>query len=131
MKQVIIDTNIFLRYLLRDVEAQYQEANQLFTKISKEEVVGVVSVLVINEIIWGLGTRYKISRNDYLPKLKSIIALKNIRIVEMPKDVVQEIFNLMLGNKIDFTDYYMSKIAKGRDIFSFDKDFQKLHSNEK
>jgi predicted nucleic-acid-binding protein len=126
MKQVIIDTNIFLRYFLRDMETQYQESSLLFTKISKEEVVGVVSVLVINEVIWGLGTRYKINRNDYLPKLKSIIALKNIRIAEVSKDVVQEIFNLMIGNKIDFTDYYLSKIAGDRDIFSFDKDFQKL-----
>ena len=126
MKFLILDTNVLLRYMLRDVESQYKEAKKVFDKIASEKIVGKISILVLDELVWAFGKHYEIKVSDFVPKIMEILALKNIKIIEINKSIVMKIFTKMLETGIDFTDIYLSEIATQKTLFSFDKDFKKL-----
>jgi len=122
MKQLILDTNVFVRFFIKDVESQYKQARLIFEKIEKEEIKGLISILVINEIVWILENYYELKREVYIPKLLNLLALKNIKIIEIDKDLLVKILEGTLTKKIDFTDLYLLQIKDTGKIFSFDKD---------
>lgn len=126
MKQVVIDTNIFIRLLTKDIKTQFEKAQALFTRIEKQEIQGLVSILVLNEIIWIAENFYNLKRSDYLPQLFKLLALKNLKITEVKKAKIIAILELMRTNKLDFTDVYLSQTAGTNEIFSFDRDIAKL-----
>lgn len=126
MKEIVIDSNIFIRFLVKDIKPQFERARELFDKIEKEENKGLVSILVLNEIVWILENFYELKREIYLPKLLNLLALKQIKVIEIKKDLIIKIFQEMQSQKFDFTDIYLVTIAESKKILSFDKDFKKL-----
>lgn len=125
MKKFSIDTNIIIRFLIKDVVTQFEEAKSFFEKIEKEKIKGVISVLVINETIWVLENYYELKRTIYIPQLLQLLALKNIGIKEIKKKVVIEVLEEMMKLSIDFTDLYLVKTKGEGEIMSFDKDLKK------
>src|SRR3989344_6972306 len=119
MRDVILDRNIIVRFFVQDIEDQFQTARNIFTRIEKGELLGFVSVLVINEIIWILDSYYEIERKVYIPLLLNILALKNIKILEIGKEVIMKVLERMEKQKVDFTDIYLFQVAGSREIFSF------------
>ena len=126
MGEVLIDTNVIVRFFAKDVPEQFAKSQEFIEQIDKGNAVGLVSILVIDEIIWVLENYYGIKRNEFLPRLAELLALRNIRIIEAKKDLVIKVLEQIQKLNIDFTDVYLANIAEGRDIFSFDKDFGKL-----
>lgn len=124
--ELLLDSNVFIRLLVRDIESQLKEAKKVFEGIEQGKNNGYVSLLVLNEVIWILDNYYNLPRSMYIPELLKIIALKCIKMLEVDKNVVIEVFDRMQSSKIDFTDIYLFKVAAGRKIVSFDRDFEKL-----
>lgn len=123
-KNIVIDTNVFIRYLVKDNEEQFQFAKKIFKEIESKKTKAFVSILVINEIIWVLENYYEIKREDYLPKLITLFSLKNFQIIEIAKKKLIEIFEMMLKKNIDFTDIYLLNSFSKEKIVSFDKDLR-------
>lgn len=126
MSEVLLDTNIFIRFFIKDIEDQFLKSFKIFEKIEKGELEGLVSILVINEIIWIMENYYELKREVYIPELLKLLALKKMKIVEVSKNLVIKILQLMQDRKIDFTDFYLSEISDTKQVLSFDKDFEKL-----
>ena len=55
---IFVDTNVFLRFFVRDVESFYQKAKELFEKAENGEEKLETSDLVIAEIVWVLESYY-------------------------------------------------------------------------
>jgi len=127
MKEFLIDTNIFVRLLTKEPLSHYEEARKIFKQIEEEKHYGLVSILVINEILWVLERFYKMKRSIFIPKIIHLLLLDNVRIVEVSKDMLIEILQKMQKKKIDFTDVYLAEIAQSRKVLSFDKDLEKLN----
>jgi predicted nucleic acid-binding protein len=128
MKSVFIDSNIIIRLVVKDLEPQFLKAKKLMREVEQEKKQGVVSILVINEIIWILEHYYLLKRSDYIPILQALLSLKNLKIYETKKDDIFEILTKMERKNIDFTDFYLILIAKGYEIASFDKDISRLRN---
>lgn len=126
MKEIIIDTNVFVRFLIKDVLSQFEKAQKVFEKIEKGEIKGLVSILVINEMVWVLENFYELKRENYIPQLLKLLLLKHLKIIETKKSLIIRTLQRMEKQKFDFTDLYLSQIADARKVFSFDKDFQKI-----
>lgn len=126
MKEYILDTNVFVRYFIRDVSSQVEKAKELFRAIEEQKTKGYVSILVIDELIWTLENFYKLKRSIYLPQLLKILAFANIKIIEIDKGQLMKIFGLMEKSRFDFTDLYLFFISENNNVFSFDKDFKKI-----
>lgn len=123
---VHIDTNVFVRFFIHDIELQFQEARKLFEQIEQNKNVGMVSLLVVNEFIWIMENYYEIPRNTFLPEFIKLLSQKGIRIIEVKKKELFSVFDIMVTEKIDFTDAYLYTMSKGETIVTFDKKLQKL-----
>lgn len=127
MTKYFLDTNIFIRFLVKDVKPQFEKSKAIFKAIEEEKFTASVSVLVINETVWILENFYEIPRRKYIPELTKILTLKNLKSVEMNKSDLFGILSGMVQEKLDFTDLYLISLAKKNDrIVSFDKDFDRL-----
>ena len=126
MKKVFIDSNIIIRLIVKDELNQLRKAQQLIKQIEDDKLQGVLSILVVNEIIWILEHYYDLQREKYIPFLLKLMSLKNIKIFEAKKDVIIDTLRRMRKQKFDFTDIYLAHVTTQEKIFSFDKDFKKL-----
>lgn len=127
MNRVYLDSNVILRLFLGDVASQKQRADALFTKIEQGEVVGYLSILVVNEIMWILEHFYGSNRGRYVPKLIKLLGMRHIKVAEIEKNNLVELLEKFQTKAIDFTDIYLSFIAKDKgEIASFDKDLVRL-----
>ena len=127
MKELVLDTNIFIRYLIEDIPFQYKESRKIFEAIENGTLKGLVSILVVNETIWILENYYEIKRSVYIPKLLQIFALKNLKFIEIAKEVLSLILKSMEASRLDFTDLYLLHTSKKEKIASFDKDLKSFN----
>lgn len=126
MKKFLIDSNIIIRLIVKDPQKQFLEAKEIIKEIEEEKLQGVLSILVVNEIIWILEHYYDLEREEFIPILLKLFALKNIKTQEVKKDTIINILQKMRKKKVDFTDIYLNEVSKETQILSFDKDFEKL-----
>lgn len=126
MNNLILDTNIFLRHLLQDIPEQSEKAKAIIDSIETGEKTGLISILVVNELIWILEHYYELKRKVYLPKLIKLLSIEQIKIMETRKDAIIKILEKMQKQKFDFTDMYLVYTADSEHIVSFDKDLEKI-----
>lgn len=126
MNTVWIDTNVFVRLLTRDDEKLYVKAKQIYKAFESGESKGVVSLLVVNEVLWVLGNYYELERDVFVDNFSKLLAISSIEIHEIKKDALMKILKYYRDTRFDFTDIYLRYMAKIEDIVSFDKDISRI-----
>ena len=111
---IFIDTNVFLRFFVRDAESFYQKARDLFDKTEKGHVKLETSDLVIAEIIWVLESYYGFSRLEIKEIVETILETKNLKIANHSR--VKEAVDLYSTGKMDFIDAYNIAYMKSKDF---------------
>ena len=72
---IAVDTNVLLRYLLRDDEAQAERSRRIF---EREEHILLTDV-VLAESVWTLiGRRYRASKADVVAVLEKLLEESNV-----------------------------------------------------
>lgn len=82
MKTVIVDTNIVLRYFLRDEPKLYEEALGIFRAAEAGEYTIYFDELVVAEVVWVMTSYYKRDKykvTDALIELVSQEFVENVR----------------------------------------------------
>lgn len=74
-----IDTNIFLRTLVKEDETSFQECLQFLTKVKQGQMKAVTNSLVLAEVAWTLRSYYRLSRPEIAQALESILSLRNLK----------------------------------------------------
>lgn len=124
-----IDTNLFLRYLTKDDEEKAQAVLELLkkVKINKEKVT--TSPLVVFEIIFTLQNYYKVPRKEIQKLLIPILNLRGLKLDY--KMIFEKALAMYAKSSISFADifnYCFMMENKIEEIYSFDKDFDKLEN---
>ena len=70
---ILVDTNYFLRYLLKDIDDQYLQAKRLFLEASKGKIKLISSTIVFFEIYWVLVSYYEKSKAELCISLKKLL----------------------------------------------------------
>lgn len=126
MDQIVVDTNVLLRFLLRDIEGQYQIAKNLFLKSKAKKVKLIVPQIVIFEILFNLQKYYNLDRNFIVEKVKNLLVADFLEIQD--KDIFKSAVSLFENYNLDFVDCFL--IAKAQileaKIISFDNKLNKL-----
>ena len=120
MEKVLIDANVILRYLLRDVEEMANDAE----KIIKSGACTLPEVLA--EVIYVLKSVYKVDKKEICT---AIFAILNEIEVEHKKNIFRAV-EIFSEKNLDFVDCILiaySEIENFK-VFSFDK---KLNKNLK
>ena len=96
---IAVDTNVLLRYLLRDDEAQAERSRRLF---EREERILVTDV-VLAESVWTLiGRRYRASKADVVAVLEKLLQEPNVRFED--DEVIWSALQAYRQTATDFAD---------------------------
>ncbi len=111
---IFVDTNVFLRFFVRDVESFYQKAKELFEKAENGEVKLETSDLVVAEIVWVLESFYEFSKTEIKEVVDTILEARNIKVANHSR--VKEAVDLYASGKMDFIDAYNIAYIKAKDL---------------
>ena len=127
MKKCFIDTNYFLRFLLKDDEKQFNIVYSLFQKGINGEIQLFTSVVVFFEIYWVLSSFYKKKKNKIIEFLKNILKLTFIDFEN--KTILEEAIIFFQKFNLDLEDCYnlaYAKLKKANEFITFDKILNKI-----
>lgn len=66
---IIADTNLLVRFFIRDDEAQFSKVSKLFEKSSKI----IISSNALCELVWVLSYSYKLNKQDIAEIISNLI----------------------------------------------------------
>ena len=118
-----LDTNVLLRYLLRDDPAQAARAAR---EIERDERF-LVSRIVLCEIVWVLDSGYGFSRMDITAAIEKILATAQFEIES--KDVASAALDDFKRSTADFSDCLLSRsnrAAGAVETVTFDRGLREL-----
>ncbi len=119
----IIDTNVVLRYLLRDHEGFYKEAEALFDEVFSGKKKVVLLDTVVAEVVYVLSRLYKVKRQEIAQVLKELLKAKGIRAVD--KDGLFDALKIFAEKNLDFVDCLICAYGSRYQVMSFDKKVKK------
>ena len=102
-----LDTNILVRYLVRDDADQTALADRFIETECSAETPGFVCHIVLCELIWVLSAGYGYSRQTSLQVIEQMLRVKQFRI-ESPQTVWQALNDTRNG-RADLSDYLLAR----------------------
>jgi predicted nucleic-acid-binding protein len=79
-----IDTNVLVRYLVRDDQSQYERARRLIHREVNTGEPVLVSLLVLLEMEWVLRSRYELAKPDIVAVLSSLLQTVELAFEDEP-----------------------------------------------
>jgi predicted nucleic-acid-binding protein len=73
-----LDTNVLVRYLVRDDQAQFEKARRLIKRESDKGEPVLVSLLVLMETDWVLRSRYELSKAEILSAFSTLLDVADL-----------------------------------------------------
>jgi len=117
-----LDTNVLVRFLVRDDERQAGIVYKIFKQAQFDREVFFVPLLVVLETVWVLESVYKISRQEILDSINELILMP---ILEF--EIQSALLNFITSareTKMDLSDLLIAHSAKFsgcKCVLTFDK----------
>jgi predicted nucleic acid-binding protein len=125
-----LDTNVILRYLVRDDEGKAEAARTLFQRVDRGEEELTTSETVWAEAVYVLSSRalYGLPREDIRDRLQPLVAWRGLRLSN--RKLVQRALELYADNAfLDFEDALSVAHMEEQgiaEIVSYDADFDSI-----
>ena len=123
---IFVDTNYFLRFLLKDVAAQHSEVRELFYQGAAGEVELFSSTVVFFEIYWVLESVYGKHRHELVSVLEKVLQMQFIWIDG--RKLLESALVVFAKSSVSLEDAYNVVYARSRKAIkfaTFDKKLQK------
>ena len=117
-----IDTNILVRFLVKDDLKQADLVYRLFSKARETGEKLFVPSCVVLELIWVLGSVYKASREKILNALESLLYLPELEFEN--RAAIQTFVRIAKQKAVDLSDVLIGSVAKEKgceSVITFDK----------
>ena len=105
-----LDTNVLVRYLVEDDEAQSRRASKLIEKAVSEGEELFISDVVMCETVWVLSSAYRFSRPEIVDVLGNLLRARSV--VFTSTDRLFRSLDAFRKGKGDFADYLIRELAK-------------------
>lgn len=124
----LIDTNIFLRTIIKEYPVNFSECSSFLQLIKRNKIEAVTAGVVLAEIVWTLGSHYKVPREEVWRRLNSIIGLHGLKIIDSYNySAAADLFAVSSAKYVDCLLATIKEVTKGLwTLVSYDKDFDKL-----
>jgi len=126
-----LDTNVILRFLIRDNEAFFEAAYDVFKKAAAGSMVLHIHPVTVAELVWTLDSFYNYDKEEIVKTLCGFFTIEGL--VLHDRDAV---FNALVNYKeknVDYIDAYLAAVAGehvDHVVVTFDKKhFPKLLKN--
>ena len=91
-----LDTNVIVRFLVRDDETQVRKVDQLFASVEQNKEILFVPLLVVLELIWVLQSAYGVTKNDIILAISSLLQMP---VLEFER---QSVLRALIGSADEF-----------------------------
>jgi len=125
MEIFIVDTNVFLRFLLKDNTSLYKKAESIFLKAKTGKVKLFVPSIVIFEISFILNSTYKFAKEEIIHNIESLLSTDYLIIDDLT--IFHQAIALYKTSSNSFADCFILAKSKleGCQLFTFDKKLSK------
>jgi predicted nucleic-acid-binding protein len=100
---IALDTNVLARYVVADDPRQAAAARRLIESSCTTESPGVVSLVVLCELVWVLGQGYRYRRSQVALVLRRLLAAQDLAVER--SELAWQALNLYEEGTADFSDY--------------------------
>jgi predicted nucleic-acid-binding protein len=97
-----IDTNVLVRFLVRDDEIQFEKARKLIKREVDAEEDVFVSLLVLLETEWVLRSRYSLQKTEIMEAISGLLDASEVRLEDEP--AIEETLLTWRDSATDFAD---------------------------
>lgn len=105
-----LDTNVLVRFLVRDDEEQAGRVLDLFERAEEEGNRFLVTFVVLLETIWVLSSVYELTRNEML---EALLMLSELSVLELEDhDTVSELLRLGQTTSLHLPDLLIGLAGK-------------------
>ena len=124
-KVYLIDTNVILRYLLKDHKRLSPKAKAFMQDLSKGLKKAELQSIVVVECVYVMEKFYEIPKNEIVDKLSRIFNIKGV--VNPDKSEILAALVKYENSNADIVDCMLAaKSSPQRVIVSFDKDYKRI-----
>lgn len=119
---IFVDTNVFLRFFVADVEELYKKAKELFEKAERGEIRLVTSEMVIAEIVWVLESYYGFITGEIKEVVETLLCVRGLRVFN--SKIIREAINIYTDSNVDYIDAYNAVLMRKKGykkVATFDK----------
>ena len=119
---IALDTNVLVRLVLHDDEAQARAAERLFIRARRNQTPLFVADVVLCELVWVLKRRAGVSRADIVDTLDRL--LRTELIVVSDAAIAENALAAYRAGKGDFADYLIreqSRAMRATEVVTFDR----------
>lgn len=126
MKKYIVDSNVFLRFLLKDNKKYYQTAQRYFQQAKQGKIELILIPQVILEIDYVLRGVYSLSRKESAEILAKLVKSPDLKVKN--RNLLIEVVEKYRKMNVDLLDLYLYETARMEkvEVFSFDQDFARI-----
>jgi len=117
-----VDTNILIRFLVRDDRKQADLVYRKLKKTENDKEILFVPLLVVLETIWVLESVYDVSKQEILESIDELLLMPVFEF-EAP-DVISGVINSANTSKLELSDLLIAHSAKRsgcETVITFDK----------
>ena len=107
---VLLDTNLILRFVLGDNETHQQQAKRLFQRATEGEVRLLLPTLVLAQVVWTLESFYRASRTYITNVLDALLATPGVIFLE-PR-VIRRCVEIYSAYSVEIVDAYLVALAE-------------------
>ena len=105
-----LDTNVLVRYIVRDDEADARAATRLIEGECSTEDPGFVGLVVLCEIAWVLDRGYGYGRSQVANVIRGILLAQELDVEN--RDLAWMALRQFEAQKADFADYVIALVAR-------------------
>mgnify|MGYP001561349653 FL=1 len=129
MKKYFLDTNVILRFLLKDNEKYFNQARNYFEKAKKKEIELSLIPEVLFEIDYVLRGVYSLTKNETVNILLKLVKTPYLKI--SPRGLLITTIDAYQNTNVDLFDIYLYhySLSKEAEVLSFDNDFEKIRNS--
>jgi predicted nucleic-acid-binding protein len=121
-KPVFVDTNVFLRFFVKDDPGMFEKSRALFTRAETGEISMVTGEIILAEVVWILESYYGFKREEILMVIETILGTRHLRVIN--RGMLHEAVHLFKEGSMDFVDacaLAAANQAKCASIATFDR----------
>jgi predicted nucleic-acid-binding protein len=117
-----LDTNVLVRFLVRDDEEQHRQARSLIDGAIADGETFFVSEIVLCEVVWVLDTSYRVSKPEIVQALRTLVRAKLLH--WRAADRARAAVDAFAQGRGDFADYLIredGRAAGATALVTFDR----------
>lgn len=125
MKSLLLDANVFLRFLLNDIPSQQKISADLLQLAKSKKINLIIPQIIIFEIEFILSKYYLFPKKEIIERLQIIVSMPYLDIQD--KEIFQKALTLYKDRNLSLTDCFLKAKSEVEavDIFTFDRKLSK------